>query len=210
MAINEKELNDYPKPIFFEATKKILDQMKKCICQIIDGANRGTGFFAKLFINGKLVKVFITNNHIINKLYLETKEEIKINIYDKPKEIKIKGKVFITEEENDVTIIEVSEKEEIYDYLELDDYIFHENRINEYIGNSVYLLQYPSYNGIQKLAVSYGIIKDSDEKKKFNFQHYCCTNYGSSGSPILNINNNKIIGIHTKRAEKIIIIMAHF
>ena len=202
MAINEKELNDYPKPIFFEATKKILDQMKKCICQIIDGANRGTGFFAKLFINGKLVKVFITNNHVINKHYLETKKEIIINIYDKPKEIKIKGKVFITEEENDVTIIEVSEKEEIYDYLELDDYIFHENRINEYIGNSVYLLQYPSYNGIQKLAVSYGIIKGSDEKKKFNFQHYCCTNYGSSGSPILNINNNKIIGIHTKRAEK--------
>ena len=202
MAINEKELNDYPKPIFFEATKKILDQMKKCICQIIDGANRGTGFFAKLFINGKLVKVFITNNHVINKYYLETKKEIIINIYDKPKEIKIKGKVFITEEENDVTIIEVSEKEEIYDYLELDDYIFHENRINEYIGNSVYLLQYPSYNDIQKLAVSYGIIKDSDEKKKFNFQHYCCTNYGSSGSPILKINNNKIIGIHTKRAEK--------
>ena len=202
MAINEKELNDYPKPIFFEATKKILDQMKKCICQIIDGANRGTGFFAKLFINGKLVKVFITNNHIINKYYLETKKEIIINIYDKPKEIKIKGKVFITEEENDVTIIEVSEKEEIYDYLELDDYIFHENRINEYIGNSVYLLQYPSYNDIQKLAVSYGIIKDSDKEKKFNFQHYCCTNYGSSGSPILNINNNKIIGIHTKRAEK--------
>ena len=202
MAINEKELNDYPKPIFFEATKKILDQMKKCICQIIDGANRGTGFFAKLFINGKLVKVFITNNHVINKYYLETKKEIIINIYDKPKEIKIKGKVFITEEENDVTIIEVSEKEEIYDYLELDDYIFHENRINEYIGNSVYLLQYPSYNGIQKLAVSYGIIKDSDKEKKFNFQHYCCTNYGSSGSPILKINNNKIIGIHTKRAEK--------
>ena len=202
MAINEKELNDYPKPIFFEATKKILDQMKKCICQIIDGANRGTGFFAKLFINGKLVKVFITNNHIINKYYLETKKEIIINIYDKPKEIKIKGKVFITEEENDVTIIEVSEKEEIYDYLELDDYIFHENRINEYIGNSVYVLQYPSYNDIQKLAVSYGIIKDSDKEKKFNFQHYCCTNYGSSGSPILNINNNKIIGIHTKRAEK--------
>ena len=202
MAINEKELNDYPKPIFFEATKKILDQMKKCICQIIDGANRGTGFFAKLFINGKLVKIFITNNHVINKYYLETKKEINIIIYDKPKEIKIKGKVFITEEENDVTIIEVSEKEEIYDYLELDDYIFHENRINEYIGNSVYVLQYPSYNDIQKLAVSYGIIKDSDEKKKFNFQHYCCTNYGSSGSPILKINNNKIIGIHTKRAEK--------
>ena len=202
MAINEKELNDYPKPIFFEATKKILDQMKKCICQIIDGANRGTGFFAKLFINGKLVKVFITNNHVINKYYLETKKEIIINIYDKQKKIKIKGKVFITEEENDVTIIEVSEKEEIYDYLELDDYIFHENRINEYIGNSVYILQYPSYNGIQKLAVSYGIIKDSDKEKKFNFQHYCCTNYGSSGSPILNINNNKIIGIHTKRAEK--------
>ena len=28
--------------------------------------------------------------------------------------------------------------------------------------------------------------------------HFCCTEYGSSGSPLLNSINNKIIGIHKK------------
>jgi surface protein len=31
--------------------------------------------------------------------------------------------------------------------------------------------------------------------------HYCCTEYGSSGSPILNLLNNKIIGIHKERVK---------
>ena len=29
--------------------------------------------------------------------------------------------------------------------------------------------------------------------------HYCSTEYGSSGSPILNLSNNKVVGIHKKR-----------
>ena len=55
---------------------------------------------------------------------------------------------------------------------------------------SIYIIQYPSG---KKAGVSYGIINNID---KFNIQHYCCTESGSSGSPILNISNNKIIGIH--------------
>ena len=31
--------------------------------------------------------------------------------------------------------------------------------------------------------------------KEYNFNHKCCTKGGSSGSPILNM-NNKLIGIH--------------
>ena len=33
------------------------------------------------------------------------------------------------------------------------------------------------------------------KKKKYEFYHKCCTNFGSSGSPILNL-KNKLIGIH--------------
>ena len=53
MAINEKELVDYPKPIFYEATKKILEQMTKNICKIIINGGKGTGFFTKISINDK-------------------------------------------------------------------------------------------------------------------------------------------------------------
>ena len=63
-------------------------------------------------------------------------------------------------------------------------------------------MQYPNYYYGQKLAVSYGIIKDKFMDKEYNFIHYCCTEKGSSGSPILNITNNKIIGIHKSAEER--------
>ena len=62
-----------------------------------------------------------------------------------------------------------------------------------YRNNSIYILQYP---GGKRLGVSYGILKEIYEDKKYNFKHLCCTEEGSSGSPIINIINNKLIGIH--------------
>ena len=38
------------------------------------------------------------------------------------------------------------------------------------------------------------------ENKDYDFIHYCSTEHGSSGSLILNLSNNKIIGIHKKYA----------
>ena len=37
------------------------------------------------------------------------------------------------------------------------------------------------------------------ETDGYNITHYCCTDIGSSGSPILRLSNNKIIGIHKGR-----------
>ena len=64
---------------------------------------------------------------------------------------------------------------------------------------SVYILQYPKSLDGQKAAVSYGIIKNIDDD--YNIIHYCSTEYGSSGSPILNLANNKIIGIHKENMK---------
>ena len=46
------------------------------------------------------------------------------------------------------------------------------------------------------MSVSYGIIKAIDLDNKHDILHLCSTDRGSSGSPILNINTNQIIGIH--------------
>ena len=59
-------------------------------------------------------------------------------------------------------------------------------------------MHYPSSIREDQPAVSYGILKTILEDEKHNFKHYCCTKYGSSGSPVLNLSNNKIIGIHKK------------
>ena len=107
-----------------------------------------------------------------------------------------------TNKEYDITIIEIKEKDEINNFLELDDKIMDDiinnvNKINKYINEIVYIIQYP--NG--KLSVSYGTIEEIDTDKKYNFSHRCCTGRGSSGSPILTT-DNKLIGIHKIGVEE--------
>ena len=43
-----------------------------------------------------------------------------------------------------------------------------------------------------------------------NISHFCKTTVGSSGSPILDLETNKIIGIHIGCSKRFIIIEEHF
>ena len=196
---NESILPRYPNVICYESTKKIIEQMEKGICKINIGQSQGTGFFCKIPFPdmNNMLPVFITNNHIINQELLY-KEDVKIKIDIKEeteiKEIELNNRIKYTNKEYDITIIEIKEKDNINYFLELDDIIINDiiNNINknkEYINETIYIIQYPE----NKLSVSYGILFDINEK--YNFNHKCCTKGGSSGSPILNM-NNKIIGIH--------------
>jgi surface protein len=194
MVENEKKLRDYPRPIFIEENELITEQMKTTICKIsTEAGEKGTGFFCKIPIPHKELKVFVTNNHVINEEVLEKKKPIYVSINNKPKEIKLKDKFTYTNKEFDATIVEIKENlDDITHFLELD-----ENQIIvDYIGSSIYTLQYPSFNEMQKPAVSYGILKKRYSDKEYDFIHYCSTEHGSSGSPILNLSNFKIIGIH--------------
>ena len=190
--IKEKSILDYPLPATIECTKTILNQLINCICKIENKKGNGTGFFCS--INEKL-KVLITNNHIINEEIIKANESIRVLLNDDKdfKIINLKNKKYYTNEKYDTTIIEISpENENISKFLELDEEIIQISKENP---KSAYILQYPNINLYQqKAAVSYGIIKNIEEE--YNIIHYCCTENGSSGSPILNLLNNKLIGIH--------------
>ena len=204
--INEKLINDNPIIISFECTKKILEQMKKCVCKITFGKEKGTGFFCKIPFPDKnnMILVFITNNHVINKL----NEKIIIYIEEECEERKIlinnDRMIYMNDDKKyDITIVEIKEEDNIANYLELDDNIIDDilnNEINiknaKYNDNKVYAIQYPDGN----LSVSFGIIQGIFEERKYEFQHKCSTMFGSSGSPILNLKNNKLIGIHKQGA----------
>ena len=194
-----KGIKGYPKVISIECSKIIIEQMEKNICRINIGEKKGTGFFCKIPFPDKnnMLPIFITNNHIINQNYLDKKNNIPIYIYENKeiiKEINIVNRMKYTNEEYDVTIIEIKEEDNIKNYLELDDTLInnYNNDNREYIDETVYMMQYAR----GKLSVSYGIIKSIYQDKKYDFMHKCSGRFGSSGSPILNINNNKIIGIH--------------
>jgi len=190
--IKEKSLIDYPGIVSLESTEIIIKQMKKNIIKIhLDDGTKATGFFCKIpFNNNKEIKVLITNNHV-TKLK-EDKLTITINNDSEIKEIELKDRIKYTNEEYDITIIEIKEKDNIENFLELDENIMKKGSNKIYNNNTIYILQYPEGD---KLGASYGILKIYEENL-YNFRHYCSTKKGSSGSPIINIKNNKVIGLH--------------
>ena len=102
---------------------------------------------------------------------------------------------YINKEEGiDITIIEIKPNiDNINKFLEIDDKALEvDNEILELEskGKSIYILHYPK----DKRLVSFGLIKAITENKKI--YHYCNTEEGSSGSPILSLNNFKVIGVH--------------
>ena len=205
--VNEELLNANPIIISNECTKKILEQMKKNIGKIKIDNKKGTGFFCKIPFPDKnnMIPVFITNNHVINNI----NEEILIYIEEECQERKMlinnDRKIYMSDEKKyDITIFEIKEEDNIKHYLELDEKIIDDvlnndyNKNDKYIDQTVYIIQYPE----GKLSVSYGLIQNRYEDKRYDFQHSCSTRSGSSGSPILNLNNNKIIGIHKKGTKQ--------
>ena len=199
MIEKEKALDNYPKPVTIEGSIKIIAQLKNSICKIENKNGNGTGFFCYIPYKKEKLKVLITNNHIINEEIIKENDKIQVSINDnkKYKIIELKNKKIYTNKNYDITIIEI--KSENIDYfLELDEEILNQDIIS--INNkSVYILQYPNSLEGQKAAVSYGIIKGI--KDEYNIIHYCCTENGSSGSPIMNLFNNKIIGIHKESVK---------
>ena len=196
----EKILDDYPLPVTIDKTKIILNQMEKYICKIENKNGYGTGFFCYIFDKNKLLPVLITNNHVINQESIKENEILTLTINKIQKSIKLNNnRKIYTSIKYDVTIIEIiKEKDEIYNFLELDDNIFNEN-LNLF-NKSIYILHYPRLGYNQEASVSYGILKDIQDE--YNIIHYCCTLNGSSGSPILNLINNKVIGIHKESSTK--------
>ena len=200
---DERILIGCPTIISYECTKKIMEQMEKNICNIrIGNELSGTGFFCKIPFpdENNMLPVLITNHHVINdKLLNKPNSTISISstLFEN-KIINLNDRLKDTYKEYDVTIIEINEKDQIENYLEFDDYILDDiissdNNNDKYIEKTIYLIQYPE----GKLSVSYGILENILEEKKYIFSHKCSTKNGSSGSPILNL-NNKIIGIHSK------------
>ena len=197
----ESLLSRYPNVISYECTKKIIEQMEKFICKIKIGETIGTAFFCEIPFPNKnnMLPVLISNNHTINRDFLfNNGSELEIHIKEKKDIIKLNldKRMKYTDEEYDITIIELKENDEIENYLELDDIIIDDiinnnNKNKEFIDKTIYIIQYPE----SELSVSYGLLDNIYADKNYNFIHKCSTKNGSSGSPIMNM-SNKIIGVH--------------
>ena len=202
--IKEKDIKTSPEPVSFKGTETILDQMNNSICRIYTDNGKGTGFFTKIPYKLKLLPVLITNNHVINQddILNNKKFSIYLNNDKKIKRIELdNNRLKYTNEKLDITIIEIKDNDKLNNkYLKLDDEIMNYIKLNKkedinylsdiYSNNSIYLINYPEDKNV---VVSYGQSPNFSESEIF---HKCTTKEGSSGSPILLINNQKLIGIH--------------
>ena len=192
----ESKKAGYPDSISLECTDIIIKQMRSKVCKIFSNSCNGTGFFCKIkFPNNKLVPVLITNNHVIGESILnDENQKISYSIYKKEmKYIKLNNRMKYTSPQDkfDVTIIEIKESDKINDEMFFDLELNENN--SDFYKKTIYTLHYPGEKGI---SVSYGILDEIFLDKKYEFQHFCTTDRGSSGSPILDIQENKIIGVH--------------
>ena len=187
-------------PISFEQTKKILEQMENYICKIIiDKDTKGTGFLCKIPLHGdnKLAPVLITNNNVINDDILARKKDIIIKSFCtssiKQKTLNLSNRTAYNNKKLGISIIEIVNKDGFknINMFELDEDMLSSGKTDKFIDKSIYMI----HSNQETLYVSYGLVNDIG--KNHNFMHTCKAFNGSSGSPILNLENNKIIGIHS-------------
>ena len=173
--------------------------MNNCVCKIYNNGE-GTGFFTKIPYKSTLLTVLITNNHIISINDIINNKDITLYLNNDKIEKSIKldnNRLRYTNEKLDITIIEIKENDHNLNikYFELDDGIINYFKLNKkenqnYLDESIYILN--NYKD-KDIFVSYGKLLYINNS---NITHNCNIKEGSSGSPILLLNNQKIIGIH--------------
>ena len=162
-----------------------------------------SGFFLQLKRNNKNFYCLMTNAHVVNEDMIKNKEKIKIKYDIEEKELNLE----LNEEERiiincyegfgyDISIIEIIPKDEIKDktyFLEpnTDDY-------NNFIEKEIQIIQFPEG---KRLSLSEAKITGKHKTYDYMFFHEASTKKGSSGSPIVLKNDDRVLGIHKGAIE---------
>ena len=168
----------------------------KCICKISRGRLMGTGFFSKIDYKGKTIPVLITNYHVIDDDFINKNKKLTFYINGDLHEIDINKDSVVYSSTNtkyDIMIIKLKECEG-YSFLEIDNNIFKDGSLKNYENQGIYILHYPAYE--EKAQISFGKGIEKIREDNDDIKHLCHTDNGSSGSPILCMATNKVIGIH--------------
>ena len=176
----------------------IANKAMKSICKIfIKGINEnniyGTGFFMKI---SNSLKCLITNYHVISPQVIN--QNIELEIWNNKKmKLNISNRyIAYFEKPNDITVIQIKDTDSIYNDILLLGYDsnYIDNGYDIYKNNDIFTVQHPKG---KDAACASGIIVHVNGSE---FDHNIPTEEGSSGCPIILLNNNinliQVIGIH--------------
>ena len=204
---NEAKIPGIPDAISFEGLEIIKEQKENNVCKIVkENGITGSGFLCIIPFPDKLhpLPVLLTCNHVLKDDDIKPGKEIKLIFNDTIEKIlKIDdSRMIYTSQENefDTTIIEIRNEDnfDINNMLEIDNNIYKENFYQIYKDKTIYIIHYP--NGLNS-SYSHNIIK-SITSDNIKINHLCESNDGSSGAPIINLQNFNVIGIHVGKDEK--------
>ena len=194
----EKLVKDVPISVPYRSLNLISNQSENNVLKITNqNDEKGTGFFCLIPFPDKFNQLLtlITNNHVLDKDDIKIGKIIKFSSEKHDYQIKIdEQRKCYTSEEYDTTIIEIKKEDgiNINKFLEIDEDIFNDNANEIFSKSSIYIMHYPNGNENQ---ISFGVNKGIS-LNNINILHQTQTLPGSSGSPIMNLLNYKIIGIH--------------
>ena len=203
--IPEKCLKNHVKSITKNVMKLLIEYQEKRICKIYgNDGKKGTGFFCIIPIDDwNELRVLMTNNHILGEKDIATGKKINLTLDNDKEEKKIiinEKRIKYTNKEYDITIIEIKEDDRIKadSFFDIDNKVFDDFKF--YLKQTVYLFHYPK--GIET-TFSEGILKNIHENR-YTMEHLCDSSEGSSGGPLINSLDYKVIGIHIggARGEK--------
>ena len=191
---NFYKLNNFDGDFNEEMRNEIKKQGTNFICDILLTI-KGSGFFCQISYNNENINVLFTNNHVINKDLLSIGQKIRLIYKGNYKDIEIKkNRLIWTDSRNydeglDYTCIQIL-KEDGFNIKNI--FQIYDSNISDYNGIAICILQYPKG---EELTVETGYIKNLNNYKIF---HSANTEGGSSGSPIICLENYKVIGIHRR------------
>jgi len=164
----------------------------------------GTGFFCKIdYIYNKKMPVLITCEHVLDDYFFQNYEYLCVS-YSSNNEIfspiiYLRNKRIFRDKGYDMTIIEINDKDEdldIHSFLEIDNSINSENP--QLINKKVYLYHYSK--GLEDEYYSQGNITDMSNEDNY-FITKLSTLPGTSGAPIINYENDRVIGMYKDKYE---------
>ena len=139
----------------------------------------------KLYEFDNLGYSVIINNHFINDL-----EDNKLKIVYKNKniEIDLNNKFKFIDKDYNITIVDIENNYDIQDYFHIQNLFEYKNNTKE---NTIYILY---YSEDKKVNISFGDIKETDNKTIFRFLN--SKNDFPIGSPIFNSKTKELIGYY--------------
>ena len=174
--------------------KIIEKQMKHCICRIKNGDKIYNGFFCNIEQNKEnKIRGLFTSYDIINDKDIKEKKNLEL-FFNNNKEYKLikldNNRKIYSDKNLGIRIFIIQNNDNINNdknYLDLDDGLFKKNI--SYNNKSIYIIQNQKGN---KASVTFGNIREINDSK---ISHICKVLNNSEDSPILNLSNNKVIGI---------------